>query len=150
MYAKGSSIFIRLVGLLILIGVLGAGGAMLYRAGQAQGYWLGQSAAAALEGAPAQPLVPGTIYPPAFGYPGYGWSPLGGLFGLIFGTILLFFAIRLLFIPLRTPFSGRQDPHWRCNAGQGSWGAFHGSRTPDQPRTKEGPSGSDPSASSAS
>ena len=92
---RGGWIVFRVIGTLLLIGFLIAGGVMLYHTGQAQGYAMGLSAAGQ-EGA-----VPGP-YNGLAPYYGFGWghtnfffplSPLfgffalGGLFFLFFGVI---------------------------------------------------------------
>jgi hypothetical protein len=103
------SFFLRLLGALILTGALLAGGALLFRAGQAQGYQMGVTAGAAANGetpetAPVVPYSPG--YWPAYGpyYPGphfgfFPFAPFGGLCGSILLVFLALFALRLIFRP---------------------------------------------------
>jgi hypothetical protein len=91
MVGRGS-VFLRIAAAVLLIGVLAVGGWMAFRAGQAQGYALGASQAAAQvgDGQGVQPVTP--VYPGYYG----GWHPhffpffpLGGLIGfLIFFFIL--------------------------------------------------------------
>jgi hypothetical protein len=113
--------FLRLLGVVILVGVMLAGGALLFRAGQAQGYQMGVAASAAANAAGGQapstaPLAPyGPGYWPAYGpyypYAHFGFFPFGWLCGSIFFVFLILFLIRWIFFPHR----------WRHD-GKGGWG----------------------------
>lgn len=115
MFGRGS-FFVRLLGLLILAGLLFAGGTLIYRAGYSQGLVespaVAQAMSSALESGQL-PLYPGYRYAPLPGlWPGYGFSPFGLLLGLFFFGLLALFALRLVF-----------RPRFR-----GPWGAGDGTR----------------------
>jgi hypothetical protein len=84
------SIFFRVVGAIILIGVLAGAGAFIFQAGQAQGYALGSSASGAALQPPAPALPQGAPFYPGYSYP--FWRPHFFFFpfGLIFGLFFLF------------------------------------------------------------
>ena len=112
MYRRGS-FFLRALGIVLFIVALIAGGAIIYQAGQAQGYLLGSSAASreAPTTAPGAPFVP--AYPPYF-WPHFGFFPFGGLLGVI-GMVLLFsFVLRLVFWPhgWHHAAPGAHAEHW--------------------------------------
>jgi len=126
MMSRTSSVLIRLLGLLILAGLLAGGGVMLFQAGQAQGFRLAQSYSAANEGAPSvAPLIP-----PMHGYRSADMfyarpfhRPLfGGFFGLIFGVALFFFALRLLFGPRHWVHPNMAGPNPGWHAHPHFWG----------------------------
>ena len=127
-----NSFFIRLLGFVILAGLLVFGGFMLFRLGQAQGFAM--SRAAGIEAAPSTaPLAP--IQPPYMPYyyrHHFGFLPFGGICGAIFAVLLFFFALRLIFRPR----------YW----GPRFWGPFgwgphawgpHGWGNPDMPHDPE-------------
>ena len=140
------SFFLRGLGVLILIGALLAGGLLLFRAGQAQGYQMGAAAASAVASgetpapAPVTPYGPG--YWPAYRpyYPGlhfgfFPFFPLGGLCGSILLVFLVLFALRLIFRP-RNWFHYSKCP--------GDWGEHPCGPPPwvrDQPQSETGPGG---------
>jgi hypothetical protein len=112
-----TSIFLRLLGALILIGLLVGGGALLYRAGQTQGYLMGQAAAGAQAPSNSPALPPASGYPPYYYYGphwgfGFGFFPFG-FFGLFFGALLFFFALRLLIGPRRWYYHGPWRGDWQ-------------------------------------
>ncbi len=92
-------VFLRILITLLLVGLLAAGGAALYRFGWAQGYQAGALVAAgstAGQGSQAAPPAP-YYYPYApwfygrpFIGPGFGFFPFFPLFGLGFFLILFF------------------------------------------------------------
>jgi hypothetical protein len=90
MFYRGS-FFVRILLALVLLGVLAVGGYLIFQAGQAQGYALGQAAAGQAPGAQALP------YPGYFPYPmyyrGFIFPPFFGLFCL--GGLLFLFFIAL-------------------------------------------------------
>jgi len=121
---RTGSFFIRLLGFLVLVGLLIAGGALIFQAGQTQGYLLGQAFAGAEAPAGVQPapLAPG--YPPYYYYrPHFGFFPFGGFFGLFLGVLLFFFLLRLVFWPRHW---GHKYGHWHDHPpyqeGQHPWG----------------------------
>jgi len=104
MFGRGS-FFLRILGVLILIGLLLVGGALLFRAGQAQGYQMGAAASAAASGetpgtAPVVPYGPG--YWPGY-WPGYypartsAFSRSAGCAARSSWFFLALFAFRLIF-----------------------------------------------------
>jgi len=124
--SRTSSVLIRLLGLLILAGLLAGGGAMLFQAGQAQGFRLAQSYSTENEGAPSEaPLIL-----PMHGYRSADLlfaRPIhrpffGGFFGLIFGVFLFFFALRLLFGPRRWGYPNMAGPQSGWHTHPHCWG----------------------------
>jgi hypothetical protein len=100
---RGSFVW-RLIGILVLVGLVVGGGVMAYRAGVAQGIAQAPEVVAAFSSAAenGQGLpMPGYGY----GFPGYGmrphfgFSPLGGIFGFILAIFLFFGLLRLIFRP---------------------------------------------------
>jgi len=94
MYRRGSLVF-RILGVLVLIGILVAAGTLIYQAGQAQGYALGVATGGndPSTGTPSTPVYPG--YGPGY-WPGFYrpfFFPFGPLLGLFFwgGLFFLFF-----------------------------------------------------------
>ena len=93
MFHKGHFVF-RLLGTLLLIALLVGGGALLFRAGQAQGYTLGLAASGSQLTSPGANPAPGGAPMPFYGYGFYRphfmpfFGPLGFLGG---GLALLFF-----------------------------------------------------------
>ncbi|NOH03786.1 MAG: hypothetical protein HND47_18390 [Chloroflexi bacterium] len=89
---------VRLIGALLLLGLVAAGGYMAYKAGVAQGIAQSPAVAEAIqEGAPISPM-----YGPAYGHYGYGFGfhpfhPLGAICGSIFFLFLFFGLLRLVF-----------------------------------------------------
>lgn len=80
MSQKGSIVF-RVISAIVLLAVIFAGGAMAFRAGQAQGYAMGISAeAGAASNAPDNLKSPVPFYPML---PGYHFHPFMGFFGII-------------------------------------------------------------------
>jgi hypothetical protein len=141
MYRRGS-IFLRVLGVLILVGILLAGGALLFRAGQTQGYQMGAAAASqATSGempgtAPVVPYGSGywSYYPGAhFGF--FPFFPFGGLCGSILLVLLVMFALRLIFRPRGWFYHDKAPGGW----GPHSWGPPPWMR--DQPQAEPGPEG---------
>jgi hypothetical protein len=145
------SFFLRALGALVLIGVLAAGGALLFQAGQAQGYQMGVTAASSATGGETQgatPLVPyGPAYWPYYARPHFGFFPFGWLCGSILMVFLALFALRLVLWPRRWYHHGKGPGDWgdhphpwgpppwmreqpRPEAGQG------GAKPPDQPASE--------------
>ena len=103
MFNRGSFI-LRLIGVLLLVGLMAGGVAIAYRAGVAQGIAQAPTVAEALSRAAenGQTLpVPGYGY--GYGYPYYGFRPhfgffpFGGIFGFILFAFLFFGLLRLIF-----------------------------------------------------
>lgn len=120
----------RLIGVLLLIGLVAAGGFMAYKAGMAQGTLQAPEVAAAIENAAEE----GQSVPPmagyGYGYPhGYGFGyhhhfgffPGGFCFSILF--IFLFFGfLRMIF------FRGWR--HGWGHHGHGPWGKWEGGVPP--------------------
>lgn len=131
---RRGSFFIRLVGVLLLAGLLFAGGVLIYRAGYTQGIVESPALAQAMNSALDSgqiPLYPGYRYVPGL-WPGYGFSPLGFFLGLFFFGLLFLFALRLIFRPrFRGPW-GRWGMHPAYAYGvpgkgpQGNWPDWRG------------------------
>jgi hypothetical protein len=145
---RTGSFFLRLLGFLVLVGLLIAGGALIYQAGQNQGYLLGQAAAGAEAPAGVQPapLAPG--YLPYYYYrPHFGFFPFGGFFGLFLGALLIFFLLRLVFWPRHWGYHGwghryggwHDHPHewggppWSERERRGESGEAEKAGSPDKP-----------------
>jgi hypothetical protein len=152
------SFFLRLLGVFILVGIMLAGGALLFRAGQMQGYQMGAAGAAAnaaagetLGTAPVVPYGPG--YWPGYGpgyYPGphFGFFPFGWLCGSIFLVFLALFAFRLIFRPWGWRHHGMGPGGWGQHPhGPYGWGPYgYGPPPPgkDQPQAETGAGGAGP------
>jgi hypothetical protein len=135
-----SFFFIRLVGIVLMVGVLIAVGWLAFRAGQAQGYALGLAASS--EELPASPAgVPG-IYPGyAYGArPYFGFMPFWPIFCLFGLGVLFLFALGAIFRPRHWHGYGR--PGYPGESKLDDWHArWHGWQAgppPDaQPPVKE-------------
>lgn len=105
----------RLIGVLLLIGLVAAGGYMTYRAGVTQGIAQAPEVATAISNAAesGQPLPPIYGYRPyGFGYPHrFGFFPLGGICLSIFFLFLFFGLLKMIFFR-----------PWRHGHMHGSWG----------------------------
>lgn len=113
-----SSFFVRALAGLVLAGLLLAGGALLFQAGQAQGYQMGLVAADRAAGGETQAVTPPLPYGywPAYARPPFGlfpFAPLGGLCGSILIVLLALFALRLIFWPRRWFYDGKGAGNWR-------------------------------------
>jgi hypothetical protein len=95
----------RLIGVLLLIGLVAAGGYVAYRAGVTQGIAQAPEVATAISNAAesGQPLPPMYGYRPyGFGYPHrFGFFPLGGICLSIFFLFLFFGLLKMVFYPWR-------------------------------------------------
>ena len=123
------SFVIRLIGVLLLVGLMIGGGAMAYRAGVAQGIARAPEVAEAFSSAAESGQVapmPGYGY----GYPGFGMRPHFGFFP--FGGIFGFFLFILLFFGLmRMIFFRRWAWGYGPMHGRGPWkGSGHHSGSP--------------------
>ncbi len=129
--------FLRFIGTLLLIGLLIAGGAAAFQAGQARGYMLGAAAAGTQLSAPpaVQPAFPGGM--PGYFTP-YGFHPMH--FFPFFGiglALLFFFAVGGMFRMMAFR-------HWMRHAhmeGHGPWGAGMQRCTGDAAGKKPGDTG---------
>ena len=143
------SFFLRFLGVLILVGILLAGGALLYRAGQTQGYQMGAAAASsAAEGETpgTAPLVPyGPGYWPYYPRPHFGlfpFFPFGGLCSSILLVLLVLFALRLIFWPRHWFYHGKGPGGWGEHPHE--WGSHPWGPPPwtkDQPGSETEPGG---------
>ena len=136
MFNRGS-LGIRLIGSLLLAGLIIVGGLMAYRAGVNQGIAQAPEVATAITNAAesgAGVPVPGYGY--GYGYPYYGFRPhfgffpFGGIFGFILFFFLFFGLMRLIFF---RPWGWRYGHMY----GRGPWkGHAHPWRAP--PWAREG------------
>ena len=130
---RGGWIVFRIIGTLILIGFLVAGGSMLYHAGQAQGYAAGLAAAGQEQTAPApnNGMAPYYGMPPYYGfapYYGFGW---GHLFFFPFGFLIVGGFLFLVFGVFGAIFRRRAWGHG--HGGYGPWAGGPGQGYPGWP-----------------
>jgi len=132
MFDRGSFV-LRLIGVLLLLGLMIGGGVIAYRAGVAQGIAQAPAVAQAITNAAENgQSLPGTAYGYGYGYPYYGFRPHFGFFpfGGIFGAILFFFLFfGLLRLILFRPWG------WHMH-GRGPWKGYYGPWGPP-PWTRE-------------
>ena len=124
-----SSVVFRVIGILVLLGVLAVAGVFVYRAGYTQGVVQSPAIATAASEQPGQ-VVPAPYPPHMYGYgPGMWMRPFWGFppfFACLFGFFLIFLffgALRMIFFPR---WHGRR--HWHHH-GYGPW---------DDPRWEQG------------
>ena len=105
MFNRGSFV-LRLIGILLLVGLMIGGGVMAYRAGVAQGIAQAPAVAKALSNANESGQgIPAPGYGYGYGYPfhglrpHFGFFPFGGIFGFILFLFLFFGLLRLIFRP---------------------------------------------------
>ena len=96
----------RLIGVVLLLGLVTAGGFMAYKAGVAQGIAQAPEVAAAIEKsaengqvAPVPPMMYGYGYPHGygFGYPHHFFNPFGAICSSIFFFFLFFGFMKMIF-----------------------------------------------------
>ena len=117
---KGPFILFRVIGFLLVLGLIAGAGAFAYKAGMAQGISQAPAVATAIsqaaENGQAAPVMPGYghnfAYQRSFGY-GYGhphgFSPIGGICFGIFFLFLLFGFMKMMFF--RRMMWGRHGGH---------------------------------------
>jgi hypothetical protein len=124
MFNNRGSFVLRLIGALLLVGLMIGGGVMAYRAGVAQGIAQAPAVAEALSNAAES----GQGLPvPAYGYgypyygfrPHFGFFPIGGIFGFILFLFLFFGLMRLIFFR-------RWAWHYGHMHGRGPWKGYGG------------------------
>ena len=141
MFNRGSFV-LRLIGALLLVGLMIGGGVMAYRAGVAQGVAQAPQVAAAISSAAESGQgLPIPAY--GYGYPYYGFRPHFGFFpfGSFLGIILFFFLIfgltRMIFFRRLAWGYGHMHRrgHWK---GYGPWGPPPWAREGDEDETEVG------------
>ncbi len=120
-----NGLIFRVIGALIILGLIAGAGAFAYKAGVAQGISQAPAVAKAIEqaaengqGLPAPMYGYGRPYPYGYGYPyghHFGFFPVGGLCFGIFFLFLLFGAMRMLFFR-------RMRHAWGNHGHHGPWG----------------------------
>ena len=116
----------RIIGAVLLVALIIGGGAMVYRAGMAQGISQSPAVATAIaqsaesgQPAPVPPMMYGRPYGYGYGYPMYGhpamFFPFGAICGSIFFLFLFFGALRMIF------FGGMRHRGWE-GRHHGPWG----------------------------
>ena len=123
MFQKGPFIVLKVIGILVLIGLLIGGGFMVYKTGYAQGVAQAPAVAKAIQqaaesgqGAPVPPMYAyGYHYGPDFyGYHSFGFPPFG-----ICGSLLFLFLFLGLF---RMIFFRPWHGGWKGHHMHGRWG----------------------------
>jgi hypothetical protein len=120
------SFVLRLIGALLLVGLMIGGGVMAYRAGVAQGIAQAPVVAQAIsKAAESGQALPVPAYSYGYGYPVYGFRPHFGFFPLggIFGFFLLIF---LFFGLMRLIFFRRWAWGYGHMHGRGPWKGYGG------------------------
>jgi hypothetical protein len=125
------SFVLRLIGALLLVGLMIGGGVIAYRAGVAQGIAQSPEVATAISKAAENgqvPPVPAYGYGYGYGYPFYGFGPhfgffpFGGIFGIILFFFLVFGLMRLLFFRRWAWGYGHMHGHGPWKGYGGPWG----------------------------
>ena len=116
MFARG--FVFRLVGLLVILALLAAGGSLLFRSGYSQGFLAGSLSAGAEGGNQLLPNLPYGMTPYGWYGHGFGFNPLGPLLGLLFigGLIALFFGF------FNRSFRQHAGPFGRWHSEGSDWG----------------------------
>ena len=139
MFTRGSFV-LRLIGVLLLVGLMIGGGVIAYRAGVTQGIAQSPAVATAISDAAqnGQALpVPAYGYRYGYGYPFWGFGPHFGFFPFgIFGFILIIF---LFFGLMRLIFFRPWAWHYGHMHGRGPWKGYGPWGTP--PWAREGEEG---------
>ena len=135
-----SSVVFRVIGILVLLGVLAVAGVIVYRAGYTQGVIQSPAVATAASEQPGQ-VIPAPYPPHMVGYgagmwmhPFWGFPPF---FACLFGFFLIFLffgALRMIFFPRwygrrhwhRHGYGPWDDPRWEHGEGPGKQGQGKG------------------------
>lgn len=119
---KGPFILFRVLGLLLVLGLIAGAGAFGFKAGMARGIEQAPEVAAAIEKAaengqiaPASPMMYGYGYPHMYGF---GHPHFFNPFGAICGSILFFF---LFFGAMKMLFFRRMRHGWGHHGHHGPW-----------------------------
>jgi hypothetical protein len=127
------SLFLRLALALVLLVILFAGGAALYRIGWSQGYQA-YALSAAVQGNEASPQIPPyAFYQPGYFWPWHGFPFFFAPFGLCFG--IGFFL--LIFFLIGGVFRRWNRWNWRGGPGSGYWGPGKGGSDQQQATTDQ-------------
>jgi hypothetical protein len=127
MSRNGPFIFFRVVGLLLLLGLIAGGIFMAFKAGEANGITQAPVVATAIakaaengQAAPIPPMMAGRTYGYGYGYypmlgHHFGFFPFGAICGSIFFLFLFFGIMRMIF------FRGMWHGSWEGHK-HGPWG----------------------------
>lgn len=124
------SVVFRLVSLLVILALLGAGGSLLFRSGYTQGFLAGSLAAGAEGGTQLLPGLPYGFAPYGWYGRGFGFNPLGPILGLLFigGLAVLFIGFfSRSFRHHAGPFGRGQSegPDWKPGAWEARMKAWY-------------------------
>jgi len=118
---NGSFIWVRVLGVLLVLGLIAGAGAFGFKAGMAQGITQAPAVAKAIEKATESGQVaPQMMYPHSFGY-GYSpmpfhhggfFNPIGAICGSIFFLFLFFGAMKMLFFRRMMWHGGHMHGPW--------------------------------------
>jgi hypothetical protein len=149
MSRKGPFIFFRLIGLLLVIGLI-IGGAMAYRAGISRGVSQAPAVATAIskaaesgQAAPVPPMMYGHGYAP-YGYYGmrgndhFGFFPIGGICFGIFFLFLFFGFLKMIFFRRTMWAHSSRDYHGPWEGGAPSMFNEWHKRAHDEKPAEEG------------
>lgn len=147
MSTRGSFV-LRLIGAVLLVGLVAAGGVLLYQAGVAQGVARAPEMAQAFSGTLERgEALPGSAY--GLGYPHLfyrmhphaGFFPFGGLLGFLLFAFLFFGLLRLVFFRPWAWHCGPMGGYWRGPAGGWEarpWGGEGKDNSPETGNASEG------------
>lgn len=126
---RTGSVIMRMIGVIVILGLLVAGGAFIYRAGYARG--LAESPAMAAGTAQLPAYAPGwSMTPGMWMYPRYMFPTFGQILGIFFLGLIFVFFLRMIFRPWRWRMKGAHRHGYGHHHGYG-WGGPPWARSPE-------------------